>query len=358
AFESFMNADAGLPVNNSEGPSTEPWAGMYDVIQVANVVLGNAPDVTMQPGTRSGLVALAKLYKALAFGNLLNVYPRIPLDVGPTNPHAEFASRAEGLAEVLKLLNEARQELQATPVTAEFTNDVVAPGFDLANTIDAMIARYSLISGDLAGAATAAARVNRAVLSELRFSSTDVNPLWNLWFNSGNAWRMRPEDAFRTGAQANDKRVGFWVAASTTNTASNPNSPLDDFVRYSDRQHSLPAYMPDEMLLIRAEVAARQNNLPEARTLLNQVRTQCTSALNEPVACLPELTTTDVPNQQAMLAAILRERQYELFLQGLRWSDLRRFGKPAKYQFMMVARGECTNHQNAPAEVCQLQTTN
>lgn len=356
AFESFINVDAGNPVNNSEGPSTEPWAAMYDVIQVANALLENVPNVEMQAGTESGLLALGKLYKAMAFGNLLNEYERIPLDVGPQNPHATFATRQEAYAEVLRLLNEAREHVLTTPVTAEFTADVLAPGFDLMNTIDAMIARYSLISGDLQGANTAALRVSPTVLSELRFSATDVNPLWNLWYNSGNAWRMRPEDAFRVNAQPGDQRVAFWVTESSANAAS--SAPLDEFNRYSVRDHSLPVYLPDEMLLIRAEVAARSNDLAAALALLNQVRTQCTSTLNEPVACLPALTAAEVPTQQAMLDAILLERQYELFLQGVSWSDLRRFGKPLKYEFMMISRSECTNNQNALPEVCATQTVN
>jgi starch-binding outer membrane protein, SusD/RagB family len=358
AFEGYRNADAGLPVANSDGPSIETWSGMYDVVQVANVLLTNVPLVPMQPGTQSGLLALAKLFKAMAFGNLLNVYERIPLEVGLENLDAAFVTRQQAQAEVLKLLNEARQHILTVPVSTEFTADVIAPGFDLANTIDAMIARYSLIYGDLTGAATAAARVNRSVLSEFRFNSADPNPLWTMWFNSNNPYRMRPEDAFRVNAQPGDLRVAYWVLASTVNLPSNPASPLDDFVKYSLREHSIPAYQPDEMLLIRAEVAARQNNLDEALTLLNQVRTPCASALAEPVACLPALTAADVPTQDAMLAAILRERQYELFLQGLRWSDLRRFGLPLKYSYLMVSRSECQNNPSAPPELCALLTTN
>jgi hypothetical protein len=294
----------------------------------------------------------------MAFGNLLNVYERIPLEIGLENLDPTFATRNEAFTEVLKLLNEARTQIQTTPISAEFTNDVLAAGFNLPNTIDAMIARYSLIAGDLPGALAAAQRVNRTILSELRSSSADVNSLWNLWFNSGNAWRMRPEDSVRVNAQAGDQRVAFWVAASTSNAASNPASPLDDFVRYSLRDHSFPIYFPDEMLLIQAEVLARQNNLQAALDLLNQVRTQCTSTLVEPVACLPALTLANVSTQQAMLDAILRERYYELYLQGLYWSDLRRFGKPVKYKFMMVSAIECLNNQNAPPELCQTQTVN
>ena len=356
AFESFRNVDAGLPVNNSEGPSTEPWTGQYNVVQVADILIENVPNVEMAAGTESGLLALAKLFKAMSFGNLLQVYERIPLDVGPDNPEPQFATRQEGLTAVLTLLNEARQHITATPVSTEFTTEVLAPGFNLPNTIDAMIARYSLIAGDYAGAAATAQLVNLGILSEFRFVATDPNPLWNLWYNSGNAWRMRPQDQVRTNAQPGDQRVGYFVQASTTEVASDANSPLDNFVRYSSNTHSYPAYYPDEMRLIIAEVRARSNNLQGALDMLNVVRTQCTSTLDEPVACLPALTLANTPTQAAVLDAILRERYYELFLQGLYWSDLRRFGKPVKYTFMMVHRGECQNNQNAPAEVCELQT--
>lgn len=356
AFESFRNVDAGLPTNNSEGPSTETWVGMYLVVQRANLLLDNVSNVQLQPGTESGMLALAKLFKAMAFGNLLQVYERIPLDVGPNNPQPQFATRQQGFQTVLQLLNEARQHIQNTPVSNEFMTDVLAPGFDLANTIDAMIARFALIAGDLTQAETAAGRVNLNVLSEFRASPTDPNSLWNLWYNSGNAWRMRPEDRVRLNAQPGDQRVAYWVAESTAETQSNPDSPLDEFVRYSVNTHSFPAYFPDEMRLIIAEVRARNNDLDGARQLVNQVRTQCTSTLDEPVACLPALTEAETDTQQEMLDAILYERYYELFLQGLYWSDLRRFGRPVKYNFMMVHRGECQNNPNAPAEVCGLQT--
>ena len=353
-FESFRRVDAGLSIDNDLGPSTEPWAGMYDVIQIANVLLTNVPQVTtLQAGTASGLIALAKTFKAMSLGNLLQIYERVPLETGLNNQTAQFASRAEGLAEVLRLLNEARTQLTTTPVSTEFNNDVIAPGFNLPNTIDAMIARYSLIAGDLAGALAAAQRVNLTVFSEMRFSASDPNPLWNLFLNGGNSTRMLPEDRFRVQAQAGDRRVAYWVTeANTVGEAG----PLDAHARYATRDVSFPLYLPDEMRLIQAEVYARQNNLPQALTLVNEVRTPCTSALPEPIACLPALTSTDVPTQAAMLDAIYRERRYELYLQGVAWSDARRFGKPLKYNFMMVSAAECSRNTAAPPELCQAQT--
>lgn len=354
AFDSYKRVDEGLSIDNDLGPSTEPWAGMFDVVQVADVLLENVPKVSsLQTGTASGLIALAKTFKAIAFGHLLQIFERIPLDTGLDNLNPAFATRQEGFAEVLKLLNEARTQLQTTPPSSEFNSDVLAPGFNLPATIDAMIARYSLIAGDLNGALAAAQRVPLNTISEMRFSATDPNSLWGMWLGSGNAFRLLPEDRFRLNAEPGDQRVAYWVAAANTTGSS---SPLDAHVRYSARDVSFPLYFPDEMRLIMAEVYARQNNLPQALTLLNEVRTQCASPLNEPVACLPPLTPLDVPTQAAMLVAIYHERQYELYLQGLHWSDARRFGFTPKYEFLMVSASECVRNSNAPPEVCQAST--
>ncbi|CAN5859229.1 hypothetical protein BH23GEM9_BH23GEM9_09350 [soil metagenome] len=354
AFESYRLVDAGDPVDNNLGPSSETWAGMYRVVAVANELLENVPRVPMEPQMASGMLALARLFKAMSFGGLLQTYERIPLDVGLHNVHPEFSTRAAGLSAVLDLLESARQQLQTTPPSAVFNSQVLAPGFNLPNTIDAMIARYALIAGDYPRAEAAALRVDLSVLSEFRFTAADPNPVWNMFYGSGNAFALRAKQQFRLGAQQGDQRVGYWVTAAAVAGAT---GPLDHVSRYQVREASFAAYLPDEMRLIRAEVHARRGELLPALVLINAVRTPCSSPLNEPVACLPPLTLLDVPTQQAMLDRILLERQYELYLQGLRWSDLRRFGRPVKYNFMMAPRTECDRNNNAPAEVCASQTT-
>jgi starch-binding outer membrane protein, SusD/RagB family len=353
AFESYRRVDAGQEIENNLGPSTETWAAMYRVVHRANVLLENVPQVSMIEGTASGIIAMAKLFKAMAFGSLLQTYERIPLEVSVENEHPQFASREDALGTVLQLLNEARQQLQTTAPSSEFNSQVVAPGFDLANTIDAMIARYSLIAGDLDGALAAAERVDRNVLSEFRSGANDPNSLWVLWLGSGNAFAMRPKARFRLEAEDDDQRVGYWVVEAN---ATGSFEPLDAFAKYATRSAHTPVYLPGEMLLIQAEVHARQNNQLAALDAINAVRTPCSSPVNEPVACLPALTLADVPTQEAMLAQILHERRYELFLQGVRWSDLRRFEQPVKYDFMMVSRPECDRNRNAPSDLCQLST--
>ena len=280
---------------------------------------------------------------------------RVPLEVGSTIRSPDFADRETALNTIVTLLQEAAAQLQQTPTSPEFRSQILAPGFNLENTVQAMLARYALIAGNLTLANEAAERVDPAVFSEFRFSANDANPVWNIAVNGGNSTSMRPKDEWRLDAEAGDQRVGYWISPAALNGFA---VPLDDFNRYSDRSHSFPAYLPDEMKLIRAEVAARNNNLPLALQRVNEVRTQCMSALPEPVACLPALTLVQVPTQTAMLAEILRQRRYELYLQGLRWSDLRRFGQPVKFQWMPVPNSECDRNLNTPDELCAAQPAN
>jgi hypothetical protein len=257
-----------------------------------------------------------------------------------------FVSRSAVLAEVLALLAAARQELQTTPASSEFTTQVQAPGFDLATTIDALTARYALMAGNLSAAATAAQRVSATARSEFRFSATDRNAIGDVMYRSGNAFQLRPRQEFRLQAEANDRRVSYWVTAANIQGA---NARLDELAQYRLDDAPFPVFLPDEMKLIRAEVLARQGDLAGARTLINEVRTQCTTGTPaEPVACLAAKTAADLPDQASVLAEILRQRRYELYLQGLRFDDLRRFAAVRKYDFLPLPQSECDRNASAP----------
>ena len=142
-------------------------------------------------------------------------------------------------------------------------------------------------------------------------------------------------------------------AANPYNCKDTPNplpaNPSDSIIKplrkYSTPNEAFPLYLPDEMKLIRAEALARKNQLAEAAVLINQVRTQTSSGVDEPVAGLPTLPATALDTQQEVLAAIAYERRYELFMQGLRWEDTRRFGvalttKPT-FPFLPLPLTEC-----------------
>lgn len=344
---SYQEPDHGRPIDNNTDIAGAPWRGQYRVVKLSNDLLEVVPGANLAAGTKSGILAMARLFKAMALGNLIQMYEAIPLQVGPQVQDPAFADRATVLTEILRLLQEARAQLQQTPASAEFNTQILAPGFNLASTIDAMTARYALIAGNHTLAIEAAQRVSLGVMSELRYSTTDRNPLNNLWYRSGNAYRMRPEQAFRLQADPGDRRVDYWVKAA--NIDGGEGQRLDEFVKYTAETDPIPLYLPDEMRLIQAEAYARTNRLPEARALVNAVRTQCTpSVAGDPVACLPALSDAQLATQAAILAEILKQRNYELYLQNLRWEDLRRFGAPLKYRWNTYPLSECDLNDNAP----------
>lgn len=352
-FQYIQELDVGgSEFDNSNGSSEAPWAGQYDVVQIANVLVDAAPEVGMGEATLSGVLALAKTFKAMAFGNLLMTFEQIPVTIEPNDPSPEFVSRDAGIEEVFRLLDEARGHLTSTPPSETFTSQVLAPGLDLGQLIEAMTARYALAFGQPARALTAAERVDLGSLSEFRFDPNDPNPVWNLMVAGGNSTEMRPEDSFRLDAEDGDGRVAFWVTEADVEGAA---VALDAHARYGSNAAAIPAVLPDEMRLIMAEAQVAAGDLEAARALINEVREPCSSAFDEPVACLPPLTAGDLPDAASIREQILYERRYELFGLGLAWDDLRRLAPgEVKYPYMPVPNSECDRNVNTPSALCTI----
>lgn len=84
-------------------------------------------------------------------------------------------------------------------------------------------------------------------------------------------------------------------------------------------------YLPGEIILIKAEVAARKNDLSGAVAALNIVLTKT----NDPFGVNAGGKAYSGPQTQAaILTEIYRQRSIELYLSGLRLEDSRRFGRP------------------------------
>jgi hypothetical protein len=314
----------GNDVQNSNGTVNNLWNGEFRVVKSAEDLTNNVDKVTLEAGTRSGILALAKLMKAMALGELIEAFVSVPINV-TTSQTPAFSDRATVLAAVITLLEEARNGIAATPPSTDFNNNILGIGFNLPNTINAMLARYALIAGDYPKALTAANAVDLAVTSKLFYnSSTSRNPIFLL---TVLITYYKPVESFRLSAEAGDGRVAFWVREGTPNETSFRGIPVDDFVQYRTDSSPYFVYLPGEVTLIKAEAYARQNDLPNARVELNKVRTKTTDAAGLG-ANLPAKTEVDLPTQQAILDEIYIQRGYELFVTGLRWGDTRRFGKP------------------------------
>lgn len=300
---------------------TAPWANSYNTIKSANTVLAGADNVNLPPALRAGMVATAKLFKAMAFGMMIQQYERVIITISAEGSLPQ--PRAVVLDTVLALLESARADV--APFTdaqlAEYRTRVAVTGLDLRNTVDAMLARYYLIAGQHANAIAASDRVNKTILSVIPFAAPDRNPINGVAFGLNYVAGLR---SFASQAEPGDLRPNYWLNTTSAGPPANPPDTLLYFLRkYSTQNEAFPLYFPDEMRLIKAEALARTGDLVGAMVLVNQVRTQTSSTLDEPVAGLPPIVLT---TQAAVLAEIAKQRRYELYEQGLRWEDTRRFG--------------------------------
>jgi starch-binding outer membrane protein, SusD/RagB family len=329
-------------VDASFGVVAGPFNGTYRVMRSADLLIANVPGSGLGPGFQAGMVSLAHLYRAMALGMAIQQFERIPDRVDPAG--APLESRERILQVILGDLQQARQVLQGASDLGGFNTRVVTAQFNLRNTIDAMTARYALLAGDYAGAIEAAARVDAGVISRIVYPDPATNPIYNYHFELNY---VAARQSFVDDAEEGDQRPAFWVDVDGTPPGSAfGDIPLRPIRQYAARNAEFPLYLPGEMQLIRAESHARLGQLAEARELINAVRTRCdTSPASQPAACLPALSEADLPDQAAILRQIAYERRYELFMQGMRWEDLRRFGADAgpapSIQWLPIPQQEC-----------------
>lgn len=332
-FQRFPIATANTQIEETNVDLLDIWTKNYQVVKSADDILDNIDKVGLVAGTKAGMLALAKLHKAIAFGNLIEAFEQIPIE-NVASP--AFSPRAAVLAEILSLLASAKTDAQGTPLSAEFTNTILAPNFDLLNTTRAMQARYSLAAGAYDNAITFANEVSATASSQITFSATDPNTLADLYHRSRFFGALT---SYRTNAEPGDNRVNRFTTATALN-AFGGESLVETNVFLTDPD-PIPLFSQDELTLIKAEAYARTNRLPEAINEINVVRAR---------AGLPLKTIVDLPTQAAVLAEIFRQRTYSLFSTGLHWADERRFGliSMAKVRYLPYPFAERATNPNTP----------
>ncbi len=334
-------------ITNANAVVRNLWTQSQLVKANADLVLsnvGNAPD----PGTQSGIVAYASIFRALAMGTLAEFFQQSPLEVGENAP---FVDRVGLLRDAVRQLEAAAATLAANPVSADF-NAKIVPGIDLPNTLQALIARYSLFAGDYDKALAAAGQVDLTKRSVFNFDDNTRNPLFEVAFGNRNVFEPANAALGLTGdavPAADDKRLTFYlrpVPVPTQNLGTG---------FYTANNAPIPVYLPGEMLLIRAEALARKGDLPGAIDELNKVLTKTTDAFGIG-AGLPAYAGP--VTEAAVLAEIYRNRAIELAFQGFRLEDNRRFERPGPGQpgaernrnFLPYPRVERENNPATPVD--------
>ncbi len=319
--------DGGSTLPNFNSNVKGMWSTMLSVMKIAEEIETNTSNIELETGTTSGLLAYAKLFKAMCIANLAQSYDQVIVQTNGDN-NATFVSRAEALQTAISLLTEAQALISANPISDEFINEVTLGNIDVPNTINAMLARFNLFAGNYAEAMVAANSVDPSSKSVFAYDSQNANPIWNR-VNNNNP-NFKPRDNFGLPAEfvfdPTDGRLSFYLI-SLDETNQN-GLPIEDLAGFFDAiTKPIPVYIPDEMLLIIAEANLRKASpdLIAATNAINNVLTDTDDVfgINADVAPYNGPNTVD-----ALLKEVYRNRRAELFLIGTSLEDSRRFDRP------------------------------
>lgn len=307
------------------------WSRLLRDKGMAETILANVDGVELVAGTRSGISAFSKFMKAISLGYLVMNFEQAPIYNGVD---AQFSDRATVLTESVSLLSSALAEITANPVSSEF-QDKVIPTIDLENSINAFLARYNLYLGSYGAAITAANNVDLSSTSEWWYdASENQNPVYGFAVNGEPDTKPRHNFGIMvdpgTGyeeyvLEAGDGRLTFYLD-TTIHEYALPEfggyevHDLNGFFGSSDIK--IPVYLPGEMLLIKAEAYAKQNQLVDAVAQIDLVRQKTDDVFG--VNAGLGAWTGNAADVDEIMDEIYIQRCIELFMTGQRFEDSRR----------------------------------
>ncbi|HIP47919.1 MAG TPA: RagB/SusD family nutrient uptake outer membrane protein [Lutibacter sp.] len=309
----------GLSLPDDNAGIVRLWSRLLRDKGVAESIIASVDAIELQAGTKSGLKAYAKFFKAMTLGYLIQNFEKAPIN---NEVDATFSDRATVLAECISLLESAKSDISATPVSDEFTG--IFPDIDLLNMINAYAARYNLFAGNYTAAIAAADAVDLTSKSVWIYDGSNENPVWK--FAVYNEPDTKPQDNFGLLGdyipEAGDGRIAFYLDPSDEVEVDFGYHSVENALGFfTSASASIPVYLPSEMLLIKAEAYA-QTDLPSAIAPLNAVRTKTDDIFGVNAGLLD--WTGDVTDKTAVLNEIYKNRCIELFLTGMRLEDSRR----------------------------------
>jgi len=313
----------GTLLNGENAGINRLWPRLLKGKGMAESIIANVESVEMDPGTKAGLSAYAKWFKAMTLGYLIQNFEQAPIH-NSVDGQAVFSSRADVLAACISLLESAKSDIAANPASDEFLAYI--PDLDLENLIHAFLARYHLFAGNYGDAITAANNVDLEVTSEWMYDGvSNKNPIWSIAVNESPD--TKPQDNFGLiGAntpEVGDGRIDFYLSSVDESETEFGMHDVDNALGFfSTESTSIPVFLPGEMLLIIAESYAMTNDLPNAVKYIDMVREKTDDVYD--VNAGLGAWTGDASDKTAIMNEIFKNRAIELFMSGMRLEDSRR----------------------------------
>ena len=311
------------------------FAAPYRNIRNANLLLDALGKVVgLSTAQKSAVEGFAKTIQALDYLNVVNTRDDLgaPIDVniGPLDPPAPIATKADVLAKIVSLLDEGFTALNAGGTSFPFD---VSPGFALFDTpatfaefnralkarVEAYRGNYATVLTSLGGSFlnTSSPLSDGAYHSYSTGSGDTPNALFD---PAGRAILGHPSivtDAESKPDGTLDARVLAKVAhLPEIHTVQGISTDLV-FTIYSSNTSPIPIIKNEELILLRAEARYFTGDVVGALSDINFIRTNSGGlAPRGPFA-----------GNADFIAELVKQRRYSLLFEGgHRWIDARRFG--------------------------------
>jgi len=325
--------------------TTRPWAAFYASIRNANILIESVKTVSdpnvLSDAEKNGIFGVANTFKAYEYLLALNMQNENGLrQQNEADPQqtGEFLTKQQSFDLISSLLDEAADNLANAGDAFQFSLSSGFEGFDTPATFlqfnRALRARVAVYTGDFTGALT---YVDDSFIDEggdlttgtYHIYSTDTNDQTNPVYanpqsGAGDSWLAHP--SFVSDAEPNDNRVLGNKAIQRVDADGDPNpATLDGLTSnyglfvYKSQTAPFPIIRNAELILIKAEALIQRNqgtDLDDAEDLLNIIRN------NAGLADYSGATT-----QADLIDEMLNQRRYELFFEGHRWVDMRRYNR-------------------------------
>ncbi len=308
---------------------TTPWAARYRTVKNVNIILEALDNSTAdftdgELNATKGFLKTIKAHELLMNLNLTDENG-IRLDVNDPENLGPIVSKSEALTAIRAMLEEGATNLAAGGDSFPFSMTAGFEGFDDPSSFlevnKALSARVAAYQEDFP-----------AVLNFLEDSfldlngdlyngvyyvfSEDQNDLPNPVFFQQNASAagvriVQPD--FITDAETGDARVPAKTSLREETITFDGLSGDYDFFVYQSRTDDVPIIRNAELILLYAE-ANIYSNPDEAVKALNIIRN---------AASLPDYS--GATTEAALIDEMLMQRRYELYGEGHRWIDARRY---------------------------------
>jgi starch-binding outer membrane protein, SusD/RagB family len=308
------------------------WSAIYDAINRANHLIDKVPGVPdLDPAERDRILGEAHFLRALHYHNLVRLWDDVPIRTSPIESVEEASQIArspvsEVYSQILNDLAEAQARLSAGgdtrraslgaalalearvhfylgdwPATEAAVEAVEGLGYDLADDYGSL---FPATDGN-----------TPEDIFRVLFTAVQWNQLGWYYISSaaGGRGEIAPQQELIDAYEAGDVRQDVSISGDVEGAAWGIKYPTTigaehpHVIRYG------------EIVLINAEVLARQDLLEEAVDEYNRIR--------ERAGLAPHTLGAEVTTQAEVLEAIWHERRLELAFEGDRFSDLNRTGR-------------------------------